>query len=157
MNTFVKPFFKDLAGVLVLVVFSCGLGIWVRTPCAGSPDLQSGIAHPAFSLDQFRTYVQGKETLILDARNTANYREGHVPGARSLPVANFDEAFARMSNLLQSRRDKLMIVYCSDMWCGQADMLQQKLVNFGFKHVGVFPDGWNAWVSAGLPVEKENE
>lgn len=145
---------RDVVGVVLLALFSGGLGIWVRTPCAEKPPAVSGVAHPALSLEQFKAYVEEKKVLILDAREAGVFREGHVPGALSLPVSDFDQAYQAMKPLLAPHQERLVIVYCSDMWCGQADALQQKLINYGFRHVGRFPDGWGAWMSAHLPVEK---
>lgn len=149
-----SSFWKDCLGVLLLALFSSGLALWVRVPCGEKTKWTDTVAHPTFSLAQFRAHVEEKKLLILDARDAAVFQEGHVPGALSLPVADFDRVFERLRPQLAGKEDTLLIVYCSDLWCGQADLLQQKLVNYGFQHVGRFPDGWAAWSDASLPVEK---
>lgn len=147
---------RDLLAVGALALFSLGLGLWARKSCGERPAASSveGIPHPAFSLKEFQAYLTTPGAVVLDARDRAVYREGHVPGALSLPVAEFDAAYEELKPVLWPHREKIVVVYCSDMWCGQAEMLQQKLINLGFLHVGSFPDGWIAWREAGLPVEK---
>jgi rhodanese-related sulfurtransferase len=153
----VRPsFWPDLLAVGTLAFFSLGLGLWARKPCHEKPGAISprGIQHPSFSLKEFQNYLKTPGAVVLDARDRAIYRAGHVPGAISLPVAEFDAAYEELKDVLGPRRENVVVVYCSDMWCGQAEMLQQKLIRHGFVHVASFPDGWNAWRDAGLPVEK---
>ena len=145
---------RDLLGVTALALFSLGLGIWARKPCHEKPAKIEGIPHPSLSLQEFQAHLDNPGAVVLDARNSAAYREGHIPGALSLPAAEFETAYEGLKPLLWPQREKIIVVYCSDVWCGQADMLQQKLINHGFLHVGRFPDGWAAWREAGLPVEK---
>lgn len=144
---------QDVAAILALAAFSVGLGVWSHSARERTP-MPEGIAHPAFSLPEFRARMATGNVLVLDARNRKIFEEGHVPGALSLPVDDFDAKYAETKAKLLAHPERLIIVYCSDMWCGQAEALQQKLINFGFPHVGRFPDGWAAWLAGNLPVEK---
>jgi len=147
---------RDLAAVLLLAIVSVGLGVYARSGCKSvSSVLRPGeLAHPVFSLAQFRSYVETHRGLILDARPRTEYLEGHVPGARSLAVPDFDESYEQLKAELEPQKEALLVVYCSNMWCGLADDLQKKLIDRGFQHVGTFPDGWAKWQEAKLPVEK---
>ena len=112
------------------------------------------LQHPVLTLAEFRALAESRHVPILDARNQEAYREGHVPGALSLPAADFDEAYAKLKSSLPADKESLLVIYCADMWCGLGDELQQKLITRGYRHVGQFPDGWRAWEDAGLPSEK---
>lgn len=153
-ETFRRRFLYDLAGVLTLAVVAIGLGLFARSGRATPPPVdRSQLAHPVFSLAEFRAYVDSKRGLVLDARSAADYARGHVPGALSLSVADFDTRYEQLKAALTPEQERVVIVYCGDMWCGLGDDLQQKLINRGFRHVGTFPDGWAAWRDAHLPVE----
>ena len=146
---------QDACAVLVLILLSLGLGIFARAGREGQPaTAATAIQHPTLTLAEFRALADSRRVPILDARNEEAYGEGHVPGALSLPPSNFDEAYARLKSKLPADKESLVVVYCSNIWCGLGDELQQKLITRGFRHVGQFPDGWTAWVGAGLPSEK---
>jgi rhodanese-related sulfurtransferase len=146
---------RDACAILALAVVSIGLGIFARADREGKSAIDAmAIQHPTLTLAEFRALAESRRVPILDARTPDAYREGHVPGARSLPSANFDEAYAKLKSTLPADKESLLVVYCSDMWCGLGDELQQRLITRGFRHVGRFPDGWTAWVGAGLPSEK---
>ena len=90
-------------------------------------------------------------TIFVDARTRENYDDGHVPGAASMPVGQFDE-------LIDSFLDKYslehpIITYCSGRTCEDSHRLARLLLDFGFTHVKVFIDGFPGWKAEGYPVE----
>jgi rhodanese-related sulfurtransferase len=147
------PAGQDLCGLLILVLVSIGLGVYARAGRDSPAGNGSALTHPVFSLVEFRALAESRHIPILDARHRADYQRGHVPGALSLPVENFETEYPKLAPKLSTQGD-LIIVYCANMWCGLGDDLQKKLIDRGFQHVGRFPDGWEAWQRAGLPEEK---
>jgi rhodanese-related sulfurtransferase/DNA-binding MarR family transcriptional regulator len=100
------------------------------------------------SLDDLQALMQDKHVLLLDVRPEVEYRHGHIPGARSIPVAQL-EAF-----LDQLPKRKEIVAYCRGPYCVFADEAVELLQAKGFRarrmELG-FPD----WQAAGLPVESD--
>lgn len=139
----------DLLAVAVLLVFAgAGGAMLVRHRHATRP------FHPAVTLAEMRAYVTAGDTLILDARNRDDYAAGHIPGAESLPVAEWKHRAVELNAVLRRHRNRLVVVYCGDAWCGLAEELQQALADLGHKRVGQFSAGFNAWREAGLATER---
>ncbi len=49
----------------------------------------------------------GEEIVVVDVRTQADYEAGHIPGAVSIPEADFPARAAELS------RDRLLIFYCA--------------------------------------------
>jgi len=81
--------------------------------------------------------------LILDARTLAEYDQGHLPGAMSLPYSDFEDSFIALAPLL-SPTDPL-VVYCSSRTCDDALLLAQRLQEVGFENLSLYVDGWEGW------------
>lgn len=93
----------------------------------------------------------GGKTLFVDARSNDDYREGHIKGAISLPVGEFDE---RVGNLLDNYSpDQSIITYCSGRTCEDSHRLAQMLIDLGYENVSIMIDGFPGWKENGYPVE----
>jgi rhodanese-related sulfurtransferase len=161
-----------LAGVVVLGALSLGIGLGLNHFRARplplvyqSPkerfeaELTKVIHAPPFQVTQlqtiglgeFRHLVQDHSALILDARASVFYREGHVPGALNLSRDNFARDYERLSLVLKAARDKPIVAYCSGGDCHDSKLVASALVSLGFTQVQVFHGGWEEWTKAGLP------
>ncbi|MEP7133035.1 MAG: rhodanese-like domain-containing protein [Acidobacteriota bacterium] len=94
------------------------------------------------------------KAIFFDARRTAAYREGHVRGARSLPV--WEDIDEKLKSLVAEGRDPSapVVVYCSGGDCEDSHLLGQKLYLAGFDTVRVYRDGFPDWESRRLPVSR---
>ncbi|HIJ40490.1 MAG TPA: rhodanese-like domain-containing protein [Deltaproteobacteria bacterium] len=92
-----------------------------------------------------------KQFVFVDARSQDDYDEGHIKGAVSLPVGQFDEKIEAFSE--QYPPDKPIITYCSGRTCEDSHKLAQRLLEFGYLETGVFIDGFPGWEAAGYPIE----
>lgn len=93
----------------------------------------------------------GGKTLFVDARSNDDYNEGHIKGAISLPVGEFDE---RVGNLLDNYSpDQSIITYCSGRTCEDSHRLAQMLIDLGYENVSIMIDGFPGWKENGYPVE----
>ena len=92
---------------------------------------------------------------FLDARRTSVYEQGHVAGARSLPVweSTVDDGIKRLFDEGTDLNAPL-VVYCSGGDCEDSHMLAQKLHGYGFNNALVYTGGFPDWEKRGLPVEK---
>ena len=99
--------------------------------------------------------LRDRGTLILDARRSSVYRDGHITGARSLSVWEAD-ADDKVRALFAEGRDQSapVVVYCSGGECEDSHMLAEKLYKVGFDDVLVYKDGFPDWQKRGLAVSK---
>jgi rhodanese-related sulfurtransferase len=89
--------------------------------------------------------------LFVDARSQDNYEDGHIPGAVSLPVGQFDEQIE--SFLSRHSANARIVTYCSGRTCEDSHNLARLLSDVGFTHVSVFIDGFPGWEAQGFPIE----
>ena len=85
------------------------------------------------------------ETVVLDVRPTLEYRQGHVAGARSIPVAELE---ARLGEL-DPRRE--VVAYCRGPYCVFADEAVALLRARGLRAYR-YAEGFPEWAMAGLPI-----
>jgi rhodanese-related sulfurtransferase len=99
--------------------------------------------------------LYGRKTLFLDARRSSVYAEGHIAGARSLPVWESD-IDARVKSLYEEGLDQRapIVVYCSGGDCEDSHMLAEKLYMVGFDNILIYKDGFPDWQKRGLPVNR---
>jgi rhodanese-related sulfurtransferase len=105
------------------------------------------------SLEQFRTFVEGRRVLVLDARPEIFHRLGHVPGALSLARDDFEKSYAKLKDQLEKNKDQPLILYCSNTSCEDSHLVQKALSKLGYTNVSIFSGGWAVWTQAQLPEE----
>jgi rhodanese-related sulfurtransferase len=89
--------------------------------------------------------------LFVDSRSQNNFEQGHIPGAVSLPLGQFDQMIE--SFLSKHALDQPMVTYCSGRTCEDSHHLARLLLEAGFTDVRVFIDGFPGWEAEGYPVE----
>ena len=89
--------------------------------------------------------------LFVDARSRDNYDDGHIPGAVSMPVGEFDRLIDSFMD--QHPVDQTIVTYCSGRTCEDSHNLAQLLLDFGYTDVKVFIDGFPGWEAEGHPIE----
>ncbi len=99
-----------------------------------------------------RLHASG-QVVFVDSRTEADYREGHIPGAVSLPVGEFDRHIPSFRERYGSSHP--IVTYCSGRSCQDSHILAQRLFEAGFDNVSVFIDGYPGWSGEGYPVETE--
>jgi rhodanese-related sulfurtransferase len=95
-------------------------------------------------------WLAARGVLVLDARRTKVYEEGHVAGARNVSVWESD-VDAKVTALVNEGRDGAIpvVVYCSGGDCEDSHMLAEKLFGAGFNNLLVYHDGWPDWQKRG--------
>jgi len=94
----------------------------------------------------------GSGTLLVDARAAAAYRLGRIPGAVSLPLGEFAEAFPALE--AQLRRARLLVVYCSGPDCHDSRDLARLLWGKGLKSLLLYRGGMEDWNGRGHAVSR---
>lgn len=89
---------------------------------------------------------------FLDARAEDFYLAGHIRRALSLPISDFESAFARVEGEFPPKEQEL-VCYCSGFGCEESVELAQRLIERGYARVFVYLGGWPEWSEAGLPVD----
>ena len=85
------------------------------------------------------------DVVLLDVRPEEEYRAGHLPGARSVPLATLDAQASQLP------RDREIVAYCRGPYCLFSDEAVALLRARGYaaRRLAIgFPD----WRAAGLPV-----
>jgi rhodanese-related sulfurtransferase len=103
-------------------------------------------------LPEFRAIADAKRALILDARPSLIFEQGHVPGALNLSRQDFARDYRRLSPTLKTVVDKPVVVYCSGGDCHDSRLVANARLTLGFSNVSVFTGGWEAWSAAKLPA-----
>ena len=84
--------------------------------------------------------------VVLDVRPRKEFQAGHIPGTRSIPVAELE------SRLQEIPADEEVIAYCRGRYCVFADEAVALLRRHGFQARRLDP-GLPDWRALGLPVE----
>ncbi|HXV19694.1 MAG TPA: rhodanese-like domain-containing protein [Desulfuromonadales bacterium] len=90
--------------------------------------------------------------VLIDARAAELYADGHLPGARSLPLGEMDEHLEAFRRAVPT--DAVIITYCNGYGCPDSFDQGVRLLAAGWRDVRVFEGGYPEWRDAGLPVEQ---
>jgi rhodanese-related sulfurtransferase len=134
-----KRFFP-VAGIFLLAAFLPGCAGILAPP----PEIDAAKAHTIINTNR-----GNPELIILDVRSPREYEEGHIEGARNIPVesASFRGEAGRLD------KGKTYLVYCrSDNRSAEA---RQLLLEMGFTRVVNMTGGMLEWQRAGFKVVKE--
>lgn len=99
----------------------------------------------AISRAELSSRMKRGDLVVLDVRPEAEYRAGHIAGARSLPHT---ELRRRMRGL---PKDAEVVAYCRGPYCVYADDAVRELSRRGYR-ARRLQDGFPEWKDAGLPV-----
>ena len=99
--------------------------------------------------EELKRRLKDRSVVLLDVRPEEEYQAGHVPGARSIQLA---ELKARLKEI---PKRKEIVAYCRGPYCVFADEAVALLRSHGRRAVRLeigFPD----WKARGLPIEVAN-
>jgi rhodanese-related sulfurtransferase len=105
---------------------------------------RDGVEH--VSAEELQKRLARGDVVVLDVRPEPEYRAGHIPGARSVPLS----ALASFAPKLPRRRQ--IVAYCRGPYCVYADDAVRLLQARGLK-ARRLDVGFPEWRRAGLPVE----
>ncbi len=127
-----------------IIGLALGSGIGLLLPLIK----RSANGSAAISATEAVVLMSRQQPLIIDVREPAEFAQGHLQGARNLPLA---ELTARLTEI-QKFKQKPVLVYCqrgkrSAAACKQLQQAQ-------FTSLYQLEDGLDAWLKANLPVLK---
>jgi rhodanese-related sulfurtransferase len=103
------------------------------------------------SLEEAKQVFFSKKAVFLDARPPRDYREGHIQGARNLPIEAFDKHFDKATRDLP--QESLIITYCDGETCTESNNLTKMLKDMGYENVRILVNGWSLWRNHHLPLD----
>lgn len=101
-----------------------------------SHDLPAGPPPPSISVDELRAIAD--HVVILDVRSEAEYADGHVVGARNVPLDRFADALPGLPSTAR-------IVTVCTKGGGRSQGAAATLLAQGFRDVAFLDGGWLAW------------
>lgn len=128
--------FAALAGVLVLLI-------------KAELDHQANkglLLSPAMAI---RLMNNHDDALIIDIRTAAEYKSGHIKGAKNAPLAEFSSSIESYS----SYKNKPVLIYCNSG--NTATRAIRLLKKAGFENINNLEGGINAWKEASMPLTKK--
>jgi rhodanese-related sulfurtransferase len=106
-------------------------------------------------LAQVQDLFARKEAVFVDAREGSVFSQGHVKGAFSFPVGEFDAKLAEFQG--KAPLDTILVIYCNGFGCHDSKILGEKLMKKGYNQILVFEGGFPEWKDAGLPTEGQGQ
>lgn len=100
----------------------------------------------AVCADELLAKMRDEGAVVLDVRPEEEYRAGHIPGARSVPVERL-EAY-----LEEIPKDREVVAYCRGPYCVFSDEAVALLRSRGYRAKRL-AEGLPDWRAAGMPVE----
>jgi rhodanese-related sulfurtransferase len=93
--------------------------------------------------------INDQEAWVVDTRDAGEYKTGHIPQARHLPLATLKEHLGELTKA----GDKPIIIYCRTGSTSQSACALLKKNNIA--NVYSLSGGLSAWIDANLPVSRK--
>ncbi len=88
--------------------------------------------------------------LFIDVRSNSDWDAGRIPGSEHLELKKVYTS-ASLGELV--KKDEPVVIYCNGPKCMRSSDACVQAVDWGFKNVYYFREGYPAWTKAGFPVE----
>ena len=89
------------------------------------------------------------DALILDVRAAADFKKGHIKGAKNIPLSDFAGSVEKLT----ADKDKPVLVYCNSG--NTVTRAIKMLKKAGFEQVNNLDGGIAAWREANMPLSKK--
>ena len=103
-------------------------------------------AIPSKSRDSLLAKARSGDIVVIDVRPGTEFAAGHLPYARSMPLAELEKRLADLPV------DKEIVAYCRGPFCLMSDEAVQLLRQRGYTAHKI-TDGVTEWSANGLPIE----
>ena len=89
--------------------------------------------------------IEHGEVTVIDVRPDEEFRQGHIRGARSMPLADLERRLAELPSDLE------VVAYCRGPYCLLSDEALTRLLERGFR-ARRLSEGLPEWRAAGYPI-----
>ena len=134
-------FIQDNIWLVMLAVVSGVMLIWPTIAKRLSAAKEVGVVDAV-------QLINRQDAVIVDVREPAEFKAGHIPNARNIPLAQIGE---RVKELEKHKSKPLLLVCASGARSASASGALQKA---GFAQVYNLGGGMGAWQQAGMPAQK---
>ena len=101
----------------------------------------------AISVQTLKTKLDSQDDLvIIDVRSKDEFRQGHIKGAKSIPLPDLDNQLDTLP------KDRPIAFVCLSGFRSQKATKQ--VLRRGFEHVSNVSGGMRSWNQAGYPIKK---
>jgi len=118
--------------------------VWPPSLASGGHGNATLVLDAAYVKAQFDT---GRKFTSIDLRPIEEYRKGHLPAARSIPLTELENRFEEIP------RDGLVVLYC-ECPLKDAEHVYRFLRVRTYRNVSVMAEGFSAWLNQGYQVER---
>jgi 3-mercaptopyruvate sulfurtransferase SseA len=104
---------------------------------------------PRVSIDELKALMQRDAVLVLDVRNSDEFKSGHIPGAINLNYTRVTAEGGRFKG-----ESRTIVAYCActnEMTAARAAV---DLAALGLPGAKALKGGWDEWLARGERVEK---
>ena len=92
--------------------------------------------------------INRRDAIVLDVRDAAEYKSGHITNARHVPESELDSRAKELEKI----KSRPIIVSCARG--NRSANVAARLRKFGFNEVVSLRGGLAAWQTANMPLEK---
>jgi rhodanese-related sulfurtransferase len=93
--------------------------------------------------------IRDGDVVVVDVREVSEYEAGHIPGARSVPLEELENALKSLP------KNREIVAYCRGLYCGLAEDAVAMLRKKGYRASRIH-DSIVDWKDAGLPVARRS-
>jgi rhodanese-related sulfurtransferase len=122
----------------------------LTAPVKVASEAQSRVPQPVLLAEVRELAATG--ALLVDARDSALYADGHLAGAFSLPLGEVESRLTEFRQRVDPA--KTLVIYCNGYGCPDSFDLGLRLIAEGYRDVRVFEGGFPEWRDAGLSIDK---
>lgn len=109
---------------------------------------KNNAAYEEITAHQLEQKRQGASKVqIIDVREVYEYREGHIPGSKLIPLGQLTRRLGEIGN-----KDQEVIVVCRSG--NRSSHAARQLAGLGYNKVINLRGGMVGWMLAGLPAER---
>jgi len=131
-----------------ILIYSEGIPVWEERafPIVAGPEYGKKIETLKVRPAELRKMIDDKkgDFLLVDVRDPAEFKEGHIPTAINIPA----ETFASRSEILP--KEKKIIVYCNTG--SRSYIAYRKLIQLAYPNI--YQTLLADWKDAGMPLER---
>ena len=142
MSPDVMQFVQTNIWLILIAVVSGGMLVWpaIRHVLGGS--------HEVGTLEATQL-INRRDAIVVDVREPGEYANGHIPGAKHIPLVNLA---ARLKELEKFKQRPIVVTCAGGNRSGTAIGILRK---GGFNEAVNLKGGIAAWQQASLPLEKK--
>lgn len=101
------------------------------------------------SREELQREIAAGTVVVVEALPDTYYADGHLPGARNLPL---DDMVGRAGDVLPDLAASV-VTYCTGTSCPNSRIAAEQLTKLGYTNVRAYEGGKEDWTGADLPLE----